>query len=84
MHEIVVFEEDPEGSSFLQGKKMVLEFLNELERHPLHLHPFNNKFCVHVSYYHCNVLIQVLHRTHSYLVHHGIFQLECQMRRNSS
>jgi len=45
----VVFEEVPEGSSFLQGNRMVLEFLKELEWHPLHLHPFNSQFCVHVS-----------------------------------
>jgi stress-induced morphogen len=54
IHEIVVIEEDPKGSSFLQRNKMVLEFLNELEWHPLHLHPFNSKFCVHISY-HCSV-----------------------------
>jgi len=49
IHEIVVFEEVPGGSSFLQGNRMVLEFLKELEWHPLHLHPFNSQFCVHVS-----------------------------------
>jgi hypothetical protein len=83
IHERVVFEEAPEGSSFLQGKRTVLEFLKELEWHPLYLHPFTSQFCLHVSY-HCSVLIQVFHRTHSYLIHHGTFKLVFQMRRKSS
>jgi len=31
IHDIVVFEEAPEVSSFFQGNRMVLEFLKELE-----------------------------------------------------